>query len=38
MLGRLCERALWLEGGRLQAEGSIEEIRDAYLEATDRQE
>ena len=38
MLSRLCERALWLEGGRLQAEGSIEEIRDAYLEATDRQE
>jgi ABC-type polysaccharide/polyol phosphate transport system ATPase subunit len=38
MLGRLCERALWLEGGRLQAEGSIEEIRDAYLEATDRPE
>jgi ABC-type polysaccharide/polyol phosphate transport system ATPase subunit len=38
MLSRLCEQALWLEGGRLQAEGSIEEIRDAYLEATDRQE
>jgi ABC-type polysaccharide/polyol phosphate transport system ATPase subunit len=36
MLGRLCERALWLEGGRLQAEGSIEDIRAAYLEATDR--
>jgi ABC-type polysaccharide/polyol phosphate transport system ATPase subunit len=36
MLGRLCERALWLEGGRLQAEGSIEAIRAAYLEATDR--
>ena len=38
MLGRLCERALWLEGGRLQAEGPIDEIRDAYLEATDRHE
>jgi ABC-type polysaccharide/polyol phosphate transport system ATPase subunit len=36
MLGRLCERALWLEGGRLQAEGSIEDIRVAYLEATVR--
>jgi ABC-type polysaccharide/polyol phosphate transport system ATPase subunit len=40
MLSRLCERALWLEQGRLRAEGGIDETRAAYLagvEADQRQ-
>jgi ABC-type polysaccharide/polyol phosphate transport system ATPase subunit len=31
MLARLCPRALWLEGGRVRAEGPFQDVLDAYL-------
>lgn len=33
MLGRLCNRAVWLEHGSLREEGEFEQVRAAYLEA-----
>lgn len=35
MLARLCDRALWLEDGRLRGDGPFPELRDAYLAAHD---
>jgi ABC-type polysaccharide/polyol phosphate transport system ATPase subunit len=35
MLGRLCERALWLDGGHVVAEGGLGETRRAYLDAVE---
>ena len=34
---RLCDRALWLDGGQLVMQGAIGEVADAYEEATDPQ-
>jgi ABC-type polysaccharide/polyol phosphate transport system ATPase subunit len=31
MLERLCTRAVWLEQGRVRADGEFDEVRDAYL-------
>lgn len=33
LLKRLCDRALWLEQGRVRAEGSVEEVGKLYREA-----
>ncbi len=31
---KLCDRALWLRGGRVAAAGAVDEVVDAYLEHT----
>ena len=31
MLSRLCQRAIWLQGGELVADGPFDEVRDRYL-------
>jgi ABC-type polysaccharide/polyol phosphate transport system ATPase subunit len=33
-LRELCTRGLWLQHGRLMADGPIDEIVDRYLEST----
>ncbi len=33
ILSRLCNRAVWLEEGRVKADGAFREARDAYLKA-----
>lgn len=36
MLATLCDRALWLERGRLRADGRFDEVRAAYIDAHQR--
>ncbi len=31
---RFCDRAIWLDGGRIQADGAVDEVARAYVEAT----
>ena len=38
MVTRFCEEALWLDGGRIQAQGPPEQVIDAYLGAVAQQE
>ena len=38
MVTRFCEEALWLDGGRIQAQGSPEQVIDAYLAAVAQKE
>jgi ABC-type polysaccharide/polyol phosphate transport system ATPase subunit len=33
-LANLCERGLWLDHGRVRADGPIDDVIDAYVEAT----
>jgi ABC-type polysaccharide/polyol phosphate transport system ATPase subunit len=32
VLPRLCDRALWLEKGRLRADGPVDEVIEAYID------
>ena len=38
LVERLCDEAVWLEGGEKQAEGDSKRVVDAYLTAVDRSE
>jgi ABC-type polysaccharide/polyol phosphate transport system ATPase subunit len=38
MLAQLCARAIWLEGGRIRAEGPFEDVQSQYLEAVQASE
>ncbi len=35
-LANLCERGIWLDHGRLRADGPIDDVIDAYIRATSR--
>jgi ABC-type polysaccharide/polyol phosphate transport system ATPase subunit len=38
MLAQLCARAIWLEGGKIRADGSFEDVRSRYLAAVEGRE
>jgi ABC-type polysaccharide/polyol phosphate transport system ATPase subunit len=38
VLSRLCQRGIWLERGRVQADGPIEEIVEAYIDKVENRQ
>jgi ABC-type polysaccharide/polyol phosphate transport system ATPase subunit len=32
-LGQLCDRGIWLDHGRVRAEGAIDDVIEAYIES-----
>jgi ABC-type polysaccharide/polyol phosphate transport system ATPase subunit len=38
MLSSLCTRAIWLEDGRIRAEGLFDEVQPEYLAAVEARE